>query len=151
MEYPKNDPITPNYNRDDLGYAVVTLQKLLGLEYTLYVRLQNFHWNVTGMFFRPLHKLFGGQYEEVGKFIDQIAEQIRKYGAAAPGSMMEFGELSAGMDEFPGRLVEASAMIQIALDGHELLASYLNSFKLTQLDLATQNLVGNILDFHMQS
>jgi len=47
-------------------------------EYAFFIKAQNFHWNVEGMFFEQFHALFGGIYEEVYENIDPFAENIRK-------------------------------------------------------------------------
>ncbi|NJP03959.1 DNA starvation/stationary phase protection protein [Candidatus Gracilibacteria bacterium] len=66
------------------------LKKLLGTSYTLYVKTQNFHWNVEGKLFMALHKAFEEQYEALIEHNDSIAERIRMLGFRAPGSMKEF-------------------------------------------------------------
>src|SRR5690625_2797830 len=77
-------------SHDQIEKTVDIFKVLLGMEYVLYVKLQNFHWNVTGMSFDGIHKLFEKQYETSAKFIDEIAEHIRVFGVASPGSMKEF-------------------------------------------------------------
>lgn len=152
MEYPTHDPVIPNFHLDDstVEYTSVMLRQLVSMEYVLYVKLQNFHWNVTGWNFYSLHQFFGQQYEELGKFIDRIAEQIRKYGRAAPGAMQEFIQNSLGLEERPGVLLDAQSMVAVSLSDHEAIVTYLNSLQPNMLDLATQNLLGEILDWHMK-
>lgn len=41
------------------------LSKLLADSYLLYLKTQNYHWNVTGKMFQPLHTLFEEQYLEL--------------------------------------------------------------------------------------
>lgn len=60
---------------------VALLSRLLADEHVLYMRLRNYHWNVVGMAFGPLHELFKEQYEEIADDIDDIAERIRSLGA----------------------------------------------------------------------
>ena len=62
--------------------------------YMLYLKTQNFHWNVKGPRFYELHKMFEEQYTALATAIDEIAERITTLGAKAPGSFMEFSELS---------------------------------------------------------
>lgn len=71
-----------------------SLSKLLADSYLLYLKTQNYHWNVTGELFQPLHELFEEQYGELAEAVDEIAERIRALGYKAPGSFMEFQELS---------------------------------------------------------
>jgi starvation-inducible DNA-binding protein len=67
--------------------------------YALYVKAQNYHWNVEGPMFPMYHDFFGKIYEEVGGAIDAFAEQIRAAGAYAPGSFGRFAELTSIEDE----------------------------------------------------
>ena len=48
---------------------------------------QNFHWNVTGMSFGPLHELFQQIYEDHFVGQDDLAERIRAIGETAEGRL----------------------------------------------------------------
>ncbi|MEM9755403.1 MAG: DNA starvation/stationary phase protection protein [Pseudomonadota bacterium] len=50
---------------------------------------QNFHWNVKGMAFGPLHQLFQEIYEDHFEGQDSLAERIRALGAHANGQLGE--------------------------------------------------------------
>lgn len=67
--------------------------------YALYVKAQNYHWNVEGPMFPMYHEFFGKIYEEVGGAIDQFAEEIRAAGAYAPAAFGRFKELTTIEDE----------------------------------------------------
>lgn len=60
-----------------------SLQDVLASTYGLYFATHNYHWNVEGKNFSPLHLLFDGQYNELFIAIDSIAERIRALGAYA--------------------------------------------------------------------
>jgi len=75
------------------------LSKLLASSYALYLKTQNYHWNVRGPMFMTLHKLFEAQYTELADSIDIIAERIRALGFVAPGSLTSFAALSDVKDE----------------------------------------------------
>lgn len=60
--------------------VTAALQKVLADTYGLYLATHNYHWNVEGWNFTPLHALFGEQYDALIKGIDQIAERIRALG-----------------------------------------------------------------------
>lgn len=66
------------------------LRQLLADEHVLYIKLRNYHWNVMGPYFQPLHAFFEEQYNAVATYADDIAERIRSLGSFAPGSMEEF-------------------------------------------------------------
>jgi len=48
---------------------------------------QNFHWNVTGMAFGPLHDLFQTIYEDHFTAQDDLAERIKALDAHAEGTL----------------------------------------------------------------
>jgi len=50
---------------------------------------QNFHWNVTGMAFGPLHDLFQKIYEDHFEGQDDLAERVKALGGHAEGRLAE--------------------------------------------------------------
>ena len=114
------DKVDVNIGIEQEGLGLVTdiLQKLLADEHVLYVKLRNYHWNVTGMSFQPLHAFFAEQYEAVSTFIDDTAERIRSLGAFAPGSMAAFRELSR-LEETGHFNGNARQMLENILNDHE--------------------------------
>ena len=48
---------------------------------------QNFHWNVTGMSFAPLHELFQEIYEDHFSAQDDLAERIKALEGHADGNL----------------------------------------------------------------
>ena len=76
-----------------------SLSKLLADTYTLYLKTQGFHWNVTGPQFNSLHAMFEAQYTELSGAVDEIAERIRALGFPAPGSFSQFARLATVKEE----------------------------------------------------
>jgi starvation-inducible DNA-binding protein len=74
--------------------VVKALSIALADTYVLYLKTQNYHWNVTGPRFQDLHTMFEGQYTELAEAVDDIAERIRALDAPAPGSFDEFTALT---------------------------------------------------------
>lgn len=70
------------------------LKVVLADSYCLYLKTQNYHWNVTGPNFKELHELFELQYTELAIAIDDIAERIRALGDMAPGSFSIFSKFT---------------------------------------------------------
>lgn len=75
------------------------LKKVLANTFGMYLQAHNYHWNVEGMFFTPLHAFFGDLYTQLFAATDPIAEHIRALGSYAPGSMSRFLELMTVEDE----------------------------------------------------
>lgn len=85
---------------------IKSLEIVLADTYALYLKTQNYHWNVTGMAFKSLHELFESQYTELLEPIDEIAERIRTLGARAPGSFEEFSTLKTIREATPQTTAE---------------------------------------------
>lgn len=102
--------------------VVQALSVLLADSYGLYLKTQNYHWNVTGPMFQSLHTLFQTQYEELTLIIDEIAERIRALGAKAPGSYSAFAKLSSIKEE-NGHPSAAEMIENLAADQNLLVAT----------------------------
>lgn len=71
---------------------VKCLKKSLADTYTLYLKTQNYHWNVTGSNFNSLHTMFETQYNDLALAVDLLAERIRALGEKAPGTFKNYQE-----------------------------------------------------------
>ena len=96
------------------------LEHLLADTYTLYLKSQNYHWNVTGPMFRALHLMFEEHYVELRDAVDEIAERIRSLGYVSPGSYAQFIELTQS-PEGTGE-EDAMEMVRNLAAGHEAAA-----------------------------
>lgn len=72
-----------------------SLSQILADTYVLYLKTQNFHWNVTDPRFHSMHEMFEEQYKELAEAIDELAERIRMLKVRAPGTMRQFLEMSS--------------------------------------------------------
>lgn len=126
-------------------HTAVKLSKVLADTYTLYLKTQNFHWNVTGPMFQTLHTMFEEQYTEMATAIDEIAERIRALGHTAPGSFGEFFELTT-IQESNGH-VSAENMIKELVKGHQEIINSLESF-LKENDAVSQDLMIRRMEVH---
>lgn len=84
---------------------------------------QNFHWNVTGMAFGPLHDLFQKIYEDHFVAQDDLAERVKALNAHAEGTLAGMLKRSK-VNEFEGTASDKE-MIQMMLEAQETLASTL--------------------------
>lgn len=99
------------------------LAKLLADTYTLYLKTQNFHWNVTGPHFHSLHRMFEEEYTELAGAVDEIAERIRALGVRAPASFTEFSKLTSISEETS--TPNATDMVKKLLKDHESVIDHL--------------------------
>ena len=96
------------------------LAKLLAESYTLYLKTQNYHWNVTGPHFKFLHEMFQEHYEELATAVDEIAERLRALGHKAPGSYREFSQLSS-VPEATGN-PSWQEMVNLLVEAHQIVS-----------------------------
>lgn len=82
---------------------------------------QNFHWNVTGMAFGPLHDLFQNIYEDHFEAQDDVAERMKAIGAYVDGRLSKMVENSK-IEECEGQLSDKE-MIKSMLSAQETLAA----------------------------
>src|ERR1700679_1619831 len=85
------------------------LSRFLSDTYALYLKTQNFHWNVRGPEFYSLHLLFEKQYEELAEAVDEIAERIRALGFFTDASFTSFMQHTAIQEE--NKVLNAKDMI----------------------------------------
>ncbi len=100
------------------------LKRILADTYVLYVKTQNFHWNVVDTRFRSLHKLFEDQYEDLAEAVDLLAERVRVFNVPAPGSMRRFLEL-ASLKESGEEIQDGDMMLVELYQDHQTLSNAL--------------------------
>jgi len=122
------------YNSNMSEQIIDGLNTMLSDTYILYIKTQNFHWNVTGPNFGPLHKMFEDQYIELRDAVDEIAERVRALGAFALGSCTDFKEHSNLSESVLPKF--ANEMIEELSKDHTSLAEEAKKFasKLSELD-----------------
>lgn len=122
------------------------LSRVLADTYTLYLKTHYYHWNVTGTMFQTLHLMFETHYTELATAVDDIAERIRVLGEYAPGSYVQFKELSSIAEDT--KVPEAMTMVKNLVEGHEAVVRTARSvFEVAEaghdeatLDLLTQRI-----------
>lgn len=84
---------------------------------------QNFHWNVTGMSFGPLHEMFQKIYEDHFEAQDELAERVKALGGHAEGQLSVMLKRSK-IAEHDGH-ANAATMIATLASAQETLAATL--------------------------
>lgn len=84
---------------------------------------QNFHWNVKGMAFGPLHALFQEIYEDHFAAQDELAERVKALGGHAEGTLAGMLKRS-GVDEHDGH-AQDTEMVGVLANAQTVLASTL--------------------------
>ncbi len=104
----------------DRAAICLVLTQVLASSYGLYLKTQNFHWNVKGKEFYALHVMFQKQYEELAEVIDEVAERIRSLGGHAEGSFSAFMRHSWVKDE--EKQLSAPEMLRKLVHDHEVMS-----------------------------
>ena len=105
------------------------MKVVLASNFAMYLKAQNFHWNVEGPNFSEYHALFGNIYEDIHGSVDEVAERIRTLDQYAPGSMSRFAQLSVVDDQI--NIPTSRAMIQELLsDNVKVIAELTKAFNL---------------------
>ena len=102
---------------------ITALQAVLADSYTLFLKTQNYHWNVEGPHFQPLHGFFEEIYTDLFEAVDTLAERIRTRNAHAPASFSALSKMSAIQDD--EKHMDATSMLKQALKDQETLIQIL--------------------------
>jgi starvation-inducible DNA-binding protein len=94
------------------------LNLLLADESVIYATTRDYHWNVTGPEFRSLHLHFETQYEQLAKWIDDVAERARSIGVGARGNWADMVK-AARCSADPGIDLSGDHMLSELLALHE--------------------------------
>ncbi len=120
------------------------LEKVLADTYALFLKTQNYHWNVTGDF-NDLHEMFEKQYEELYGDVDDIAERIRALGFKINGTFTRFKDVTTVEDGIADK--EDGEMTKDLADSHAHLISNLREvagIASEEKDFATVNFISEL-------
>ncbi len=122
------------------------LNKLLGDFYLLYVKVQNYHWNVVGVMFNDLHLFFGKLYDQLAEIVDKVAERIRALGIRAKGTLAEFLQ-ETRLREEPGVHPPAMQMVRNLLNDYETIIRTIRDDveNVKEMDLSTNTMLTELL------
>ena len=94
-----------------------SMENVLADTYALYLKAQNYHWNITGPNFRDYHILLQDTYEALALAVDEIAEQIRIIGRSVPATF-DFMKSKTCLKDADCNLA-AKAMMEDLLSSHQ--------------------------------
>jgi starvation-inducible DNA-binding protein len=125
------------------------LRVLLATNFVFYAKVHAAHWNVRGMFFYELHKLFEKHYEDLWENVDTIAEKLRELDAMATITPAEQQSLS--MIDSDQSIMEAKDYVTTFIKDHDKMIFLLNKvFQLAENEnnQAIMNYLAERLDAH---
>lgn len=120
------------------------LSKVLADSYTLYLKTQNFHWNVTGSHFLSLHTLFESQYTELANAVDILAERIRTLGHTVSASYSQFMKLTTIKEETS--VPSAMKMVEYLVKVHGIVFNTLREAHTVAEEAKDEVTVGLLID-----
>jgi starvation-inducible DNA-binding protein len=98
------------------------LMHFLADTYALYLKTQNFHWNVAGPNFYSLHSMFEEQYTALAAAVDMIAERIRALKCSVPASFSQFMKLTSLKEE--NGIPTTKDMLKHLMKDHETIVQH---------------------------
>lgn len=120
------------------------LKVLHATNFSFYLKLHFFHWNVTGPNFPQYHEFFEELYTDVWGAVDDIAEHIRAVKGFAPGSLSRFTDMTVIKDQLD--VVPAEQMISIAIQDNDKVLDVLNQAYLAAEQNAEHGLANFLQD-----
>jgi len=97
------------------------LNPLIADAFTLYVKLKNFHWHLSGSHFRDYHMLFDEQADQVFASIDLMAERVRRVGGTTIRSIGHISQLQTIPDD-NDEFVPPADMMRRLIEDHKTIA-----------------------------
>jgi len=148
MQTTLTKPVQTGLKEKDREAISEGLFRFLADTYTLYLKTQNYHWNVTGPQFQPLHQVFEDQYKDLADAADLIAERIRALGYLVPATFADFKSLSSIHEASSG--IKAEEMVRDLLEGQEILSQTARSL-LSSVDKAEDQSTLDLLADRMRA
>lgn len=111
--HPTKHPLSENTR----GAMVQLLQAHLATALDLTYQTKQAHWNVKGLNFIAVHKLFDELHETTEEFVDDIAERLTALGGQAHGTVQAATENTL-LDPYPLDLVDSEAHLRRLSDSY---------------------------------
>lgn len=107
------NPIAENVRAAMVGLLQTHLATAIDITY----QTKQAHWNVKGMNFIAVHKLFDELHEVVEAYVDTIAERLTGLGGQAHGTVQAASENSV-LDAYPIDLVKSEDHLKRLADSY---------------------------------
>jgi starvation-inducible DNA-binding protein len=124
------------------------LNTLLSDFFALYVKTKNFHWHMSGPYFRDYHLLLDEQSDQIYATLDAIAERVRKLGGTTVRSIGHISRLQRLADN-DADFVTAPDMLAELQDDNARMAAYMRETHALcdqYNDVATASMLENWID-----
>jgi starvation-inducible DNA-binding protein len=136
--------LKPDAVRDIAG----ALNALLADMFALYLKTKNFHWHVSGPYFRDYHLLLDEHADQIFATTDDIAERVRKIGGTTLRSIGNVSRLQRVLDNDADYVTPTDMLAELRDDNEQLTAWMRETHGLCDehSDVATASLLENWID-----
>jgi starvation-inducible DNA-binding protein len=115
---PLNTPTDlPAVATKDISAALTTL---LADVFVLYLKTKNFHWHMSGRYFRDYHLLLDEQGDQIFATTDVIAERVRKIGGKTLHSIGQVSRLQRLLDNDAEYVTPQDMLAELRDDNKQL-------------------------------
>lgn len=139
---------TPGISADAIEQIADALNGLIANLFSLYIKVKNFHWHVSGPHFRDYHLLYDEQADAILKNIDVLAERVRKIGAKTVRSIGQIAILKTIDDNDDDDVLPAAMLIELIGDLRSMISWFREAHVIadTHDDVATASVLENFID-----
>jgi len=124
------------------------LTVLLSDVFALYLKTKNFHWHMSGPYFRDYHLMLDDQGDQLFAMTDAIAERVRKIGGTTLRSIGQISRLQRIVDNNAAYVEPRDMIAELRGDNAILTRSMREVHSLCDKagDVATASLLENWID-----
>lgn len=123
---------------DELGIkkdelTIKFLNRLLANYFVLFMKLWNFHWNITGYRFKNVHEHLNELYDKFFEEIDNVAERIRVLNGKPISTLKGYLEISE-IEEYDDKNTtpDADEIYKVLLRDYEFIIREIRNFSSTE-------------------
>ena len=127
-----------------------TMKKYLATNFSFYLKLHGFHWNVQGPNFPQYHKFFQKLYEEVWEASDDIAEHLRALSSLAPASLKDYKQITMIEDVSDFNIDDQQMIAQAYSDNGTIMEAIKIAYKAAEFnnEIGLSNFLQDRMDKH---
>ena len=121
---------------------------LLSDVFALYIKTKNFHWHMSGQYFRDYHLMLDDQSEQIFSMTDAIAERARKIGGPTLRSIGQISRLQRIVDNDAECVKPIEMLTELREDNMKMTRNMREVHSLCEEagDVATASLLENWID-----
>lgn len=110
--------LTPGATRD----VAAAMNLILADVFALYLKTKNFHWHMSGPYFRDYHLLLDEHADQLFAMTDPIAERVRKLGGPTIKSIGQIARMQRVADNDAEYVEPLDMLAELVEDNKELAA-----------------------------